>query len=166
MPGVRQWVLFRTPSHGGFYFVDPNGRPASGKGAILLPDRSIPVVGVDHDLEFYDGDRRLRSGTFRLTDADGTERAYQVTDLGWVYCQGGGYFGGFDDGLGQGVYRGEYHVEGEVWDVSHPTTIVDEDGNEFEFDHDWAESFVRLTHEGEGGAAHFECVVIRKAGVT
>ena len=62
--------------------------------------------------------------------------------LGWVYCQGGGYFGGFDDHLGQGVYRGDHHVEGEVWDVSHPTTIVDEGGEAFEFDHDWAESFV------------------------
>ena len=61
-----------------------------------------------------------------------------------MYCQGGGYFGGFDDRLGQGVYRGDLHVEGEVWDVTHPTLIVDEAGNSFEFDHDWAENFVRL----------------------
>ena len=90
---------------------------------------------------------------------------YSFTDLGWVYCQGGGYFGGFDDGLGQGVYRGDDHVEGEVWDVSHPTQIVDEDGNAFEFDHDWAESFVRLQRGDEAGLAHFECVVIREAGL-
>ena len=32
-----------------------------------------------------------------------------------------------------------------MWDVSHPTTVVDAAGNEIEFDHDWAESFVRLT---------------------
>ena len=44
-------------------------------------------------------------------------RTYEIEDMGWVYCQGGGYFGGFDDGLGQGVYRGDYHDEGEVWDV-------------------------------------------------
>ena len=142
----------------------PSGRAASGKGAILLADGSVPVTDVDHDLQFYEGGRRVRSGTYRLTDAEGTERTYSFTDLGWVYCQGGGYFGGFDDGLGQGVYRGDLHVEGEVWDVSHPTEVVDEAGHSFEFDHDWAESFVRLRTGDETGWAHFECVVIRDAG--
>jgi hypothetical protein len=99
----------------------------------------------------------------RLTDADGAERSYEAQDLGWVYCQGGGYFGGFDDGLGQGVYRGDDHVEGEVWDVSHPTEIVDSSGRRFEFDHAWAENFTRLTSAGQTGLAHFECVVIREA---
>jgi hypothetical protein len=162
VPGIRQWVLFDMPDHGGFYFVDPNGRRASGKGAILLPDRSVPVVSVDHQLEFYDGGRRLRSGSFRLTDADGVERRYDIQDLGWVYSQGGGYFGGYDDGLGQGVYRGDLHIEGEVWDVSHPTRIVEQTGEAFEFDHAWAESFVRLDGPGGTGLSHFECVVIQE----
>lgn len=163
VPGIRQWVLFNMPGHGGFYFVDPSGRAASGKGVIMLADRSVPIVDVSSDLQFYEGGRRLRSGTFRLTDADGVDREYSIEDLGWVYCQGGGYFGGFDDGLGQGVYRGDLHAEGEVWDVSHPTEIVDADGNCFEFDHAWAENFTRLTCDGEQGLAHFECVVIQDA---
>ena len=83
-----------------------------------------------------------------LTDVEATVRDYEFEDLGWVYCQGGGYFGGFDDGLGQGVYRGDEHFEGEVWDVSHPTTIVDASGRSFEFEHDWAESFTLLRHAG------------------
>jgi hypothetical protein len=160
VPGVRQWVLFDLPDHGGFYFIDPSGRKASGKGAIMLAERSVPVTAVEHDLQFYAGGRRLRSGMFQLTDAEGTVRRYQVEDLGWVYCQGGGYFGGFNDGLGQGVYRGDYHVEGEVWDVSHPTQITDGSGRTFEFDHAWAENFTRLTSDGQAGLAHFECVVI------
>ena len=163
VPGVRQWILFRMPGFGGFYFIDPSGRKASGKGVLMMDDRIVAVTGVETDLQFYEGGRRLRSGSFRLTDADGGQRAYEVQDLGWVYCQGGGYFGGFDDGLGQGVYRGDYHAEGEVWDVSHPTEIVDATGRRFEFDHDWAENFTRLTSEGETGLAHFECVVIREA---
>jgi hypothetical protein len=161
LPGLRQWVLFHLPDHGGFYFIDPSGRAASGRGAILQDDRIVPVVDVDHQLEFYDGGRRLRRGSFRLTDVEGTVREYQLDDLGWIYCQGGGYFGGFDDGLGQGVYRGEEHAEGEVWDVSHPTTVVDESGRRFEFEHDWAETFTRLSHAGETGLAHHECVQIR-----
>ncbi|WP_448624269.1 hypothetical protein [Geodermatophilus sp. URMC 64] len=163
VPGVRQWVLFDMPDHSGFWFIDPSGRRASGKGALMLEDRAVPVTAVDSDLQFYDGGRRLRSGRFRLTDADGGERSYEVEDLGWVYCQGGGYFGGFDDGLGQGVYRGDSHVEGEVWDVSHPTRVVDEQGGSFEFDHAWAENFTRLTSDGATGLAHFECVVIQEA---
>jgi hypothetical protein len=162
VPGVRQWVLFDMPDHGGFYFVDPSGRRASGKGSLLLADRTVPVTDVATDLQFYEGGRRLRSGRFRLTDADGLERGYEVEDLGWVYCQGGGYFGGFDDGLGQGVYRGDLHVEGEVWDVSHPTRVVDEKGSSFEFDHAWAENFTKLTSDGATGLAHFECVVIQE----
>ncbi len=160
MPGVRQWVLFHMPDHGGYYFTDPRPRPASGKGAILIGARSIAVQSITHDLQFYEGGRRLRSGTFELLDEAGQSRSYTIEDLGWVYCQGGGYFGGFNDGLGQGVYRGDYHEEGEVWDVSHPTQIVDAAGRTFEFDHAWAESFVRLRSGAALGLGHFECVVI------
>ena len=123
-------MLFHTPDHGGFFFEDPSGRAAAGRGAILADERIVPVVDVASELEFYDGGRRLEQGTFRLTDVEGVVRDYRFSDLGWIYCQGGGYFGGFDDGLGQGVYRGDDHIEGEVWDVSHPTTVVDLDGRE------------------------------------
>ena len=160
LTGVRQWVLFHMPDHGGYYFTDPRPRAASDKGAILIGDRSIAVRSIRHDLQFYDGDRRLRSGSFELVDDEGTARSYDLEDLGWVYCQGGGYFGGFDDHLGQGVYRGEYHEEGETWDVSHPTQVVDDAGRSFEFDHAWAESFVRVRSGAASGLGHFECVVI------
>jgi hypothetical protein len=166
VPGVRQWVLFNMPDHGGFYFQDPRRRAASGHGMILHADRAVPVRTVEHDLRFYEGGRRLRGGSVALLDEEGTTRTYEVEDMGWVYCQGGGYFGGFADGLGQGVYRGDYHAEGEVWDVSHPTQIVDADGKAFEFDHDWAESFTRMRCDGQVGLAHFECVVIQPPAAT
>lgn len=161
VPGVRQWVLFHLPDHGGFYFDDPSGRAAAGRGAILTDDRIVPVVDVQHSIEFHPGDRRMRRGSFRLTDVEGAVREYEFEDLGWVYCQGGGYFGGFDDGLGQGVYRGELHIEGERWDVGHPTTIVDASGRAFEVDHDWAENFTLVRQGGRTGLAHHECVRVR-----
>ena len=161
--GLRQWVLFHTPDHGGFFFEDPSGREAAGRGAIPVGDRIVPVVAVEHELEFFDGGRRVRRGSFRLTDVEAGVRDYEFTSLGWVYCQGGGYFGGFDDGLGQGVYRGDEHFEGEVWDVGHPTTIIDASGRSFEVEHDWAESFVLLQHGGSAGLAHYECVRIQPA---
>ena len=163
VPGLRQWVLFHMPDHGGHFFVDPSGRRASGRGVLMFADGLVDVTKVDHDLTFHDGDRRMSGGTFTLTDAAGGTRNYLIEDLGWVYCQGGGYFGGWDDKLGQGVYRGDEYLESETWDVSHPTTVVDADGKEIEFEHDWAESFVRLTGPSGTGAAHYECVVIREA---
>jgi hypothetical protein len=150
------------PDHGGHFFVDPSGRRASGRGLLMYGDGLVDVVGVDTDLTFHEGDRRMSGGTFSLTDVQGGRHDYTVEDLGWVYCQGGGYFGGWVDGLGQGVYRGDLHLEHEVWDVSHPTTVVDEHGSERTFDHDWAESFVRLTGPSGTGSAHYECVVIRE----
>jgi hypothetical protein len=148
------------PDHGGHFFVDPSGRRASGRGVIMHSDRLVDVTNVEHDLTFYEGDRRLSGGSFTLTDSEGGSHAYRIEDLGWVYCQGGGYFGGFNDHLGQGVYRGDFHVEGEVWDVRHPTRVVDEEGRSTEFEHAWAESFTRLSCGSEHGLAHYECVVI------
>jgi hypothetical protein len=37
-------------------------------------------------------------------------------------------YGGYDDGLGLGVYRGVEHLEHEVWDVSHPAVVGLPDG--------------------------------------
>jgi len=51
----------------------------------------------------------------------------------------------------------------QVWDVSHPTRVVDAEGRSFEFDHAWAQNFTRLTCNGQQGLAHFECVVITEA---
>ena len=164
MEGLRNWVLYRMPDHAGFYQLHENleGKRVSEEGAILLADEKLDVTTITHDLEYYeDGPKRLKSGRFSLTDEKGTRRDFEVEDLGWVYCQGGGYFGGFNDGLGQGVYRGDYHVEGEVWDVSHPTKVIDENGKETEFAHAWAEGFTRLRSGNDVGLAHFECVVMR-----
>jgi hypothetical protein len=159
-PGTRHWVLFDMDDHSGFFFVDPSGRAASGKGAILEADRVVPVVDVQTEVQFYEPHSRVRSGNFVLTDVEGRVREYEYTDHGWVYCQGGGYFGGFNDGLGQGVYRGASHIEGEVWDVSHPVEITRED-HTWTYDHDWAENFVSIRHNGVTGLGHYECVTIR-----
>ncbi|HJP41433.1 MAG TPA: hypothetical protein QGF35_06980 [Dehalococcoidia bacterium] len=168
--GLRNWVLYTAKDHSGFYeFVeDEDGIQWSGAhravdgtlqrmtGAILNPDGQVPVTGVDHDLTFYDGTSRLSGGKIAIKDAAGTRREYEIEDMGWVYCQAGGYFGGFNDRLGQGVYRGDYHEEGEIWDCTHPVKIVD-NGVELDFGTVLAESFVRLKSGDEIALAHFEC---------
>ena len=136
---------------------NPDGSRPLGTGEILLTDRAIDVKKVTHNLEFYDGSARIKSGNFALTDAEGTLREFELEDMGWVYCQGGGYFGGFNDRLGQGAYRGDFHEEGEVWDCSHPYKIIDPEGEEIDFGSVLAESFVRLKSGNQVGTAHFEC---------
>jgi hypothetical protein len=39
-----------------------------------------------------------------------------------------GYSGGYDDGRGLGVWRGDDHREVDVWDVRHPARVVRADG--------------------------------------
>ena len=171
--GLRNWVLYSMPDHSGFYeFIeDENGVKWSGAyraidgtfqpmtGAILHEDGSTPLTGVTHDLRFYEGSARLRGGVVTMSDRTGVDRTFEIEDMGWVYCQGGGYFGGFKDRLGQGVYRGEYHEEGEVWDCSHPFKIL-EDGEEIDFGTPLAESFVRFKMGDTVGLAHFECAAV------
>jgi len=162
IPGLRNWVLFHMPNHGGFYTFHENkkGERQSTEAKILLTDGALEVLSVKHDLKFYEGTTRLKSGTFTMLDENDQQRVYEIEDMGWVYCQGGGYFGGFNDGLGQGVWRGECHIEGEVWDTSHPVKVVTSEGEEKIFDHAWAESFVRIRSDGQIGYAHFESVTL------
>lgn len=162
--GLRNWVLFRMPDHAGFYQFHENklGERMSTDAAMFMDDGHIDVLSIKHALTFYAGTSRIKGGSFTIVDETGRERTYEIEDLGWVYCQGGGYFGGFNDGLGQGVYRGEYYEEGEIWDTSHPVKIISADGQERVFRHAWAESFVRLKCEGQMGYAHFECVALGK----
>ena len=182
--GLRNWVLYTMPDHAGFYeFIeDADGEKWSGAianvdgswnkmtGEILHEDRKVLVTGVDHDLTFYDGSSRISGGSIAIHDSEGVTREFEIEDMGWVYCHGGGYFGGFNDRLGQGAYRGEYHEEGEVWDCTHPTKIVDSDGNEVDdFPTVLAESFVLLKSGDQVGSAHFECAAfgpVPKYGLT
>ena len=79
-----------------------------------------------------------------------------------VYLQGGGYWQGFDDGLGRGVYRGEDHGEGEVWDFSSHSQVHDPRGLFRARPDAWAETFARfenLDDPAERGTGHLECVI-------
>ncbi len=80
-----------------------------------------------------------------------------------VYMQGGGYWDGFTDGRGRGVFRGESHLEHDVWDISHPTVVRDLDGVVIpQRNGAWAETiavFENLDDPTEVGLGEFEAVV-------
>jgi len=101
----------------------------------LVRDRREPqpadrqVVAADLTLELHEGTRRMRMATFTLRLDD--ERALTVrTDaLGpSIVMPGLGYSGGWNDGLGLGVWRGDIYQEVERWDVRHPVDVARQDG--------------------------------------
>lgn len=169
--GLRQWTLLRFPKRSIYYWFQHanDGRMSRFESHIDYPfetgrsGRSYRGVKIE-SVEFDAGRRRLRSAVLDFERHDGPHdrlRAEVVSRP--LYMQGGGYWRGFDDGLGRGIYRGEEHVEGEVWDVSHPTQVRSLDGERVpQHNGTWAETFARfqnLDDREEQGLGLLECVV-------
>lgn len=170
--GLRQWCVFRLPDRVVFwqFHHSAGGAYTRFEASCAFPfgDEREPFAytGLRHDIEWVEEDgrplRRMARGTVTLDRPDGGTERYLVEPVsGPVYLQGGGYWAGFDDGLGRGVYRGELHDEGERWDVSHPTHVVEPKGLRLRDDH-WAEAWARCTSldDGSQGTGHLECVVV------
>lgn len=68
--------------------------------------------------------RRFRTAWFDAELADGRPVEIEMRALGSAIDMQGLGYGGYEDGRGLGVYRGESHVERDVWDVSHPCEVV------------------------------------------
>ena len=86
-------------------------------------------VGIDADFVDDGRPRRVRNARFTVELSGGaTVRIDAVAQGPAVAMQGLGY-GGYDDGLGLGVWRGLHHLESEAWDVSGPAVVGYPDGS-------------------------------------
>ncbi|MEZ5218767.1 MAG: hypothetical protein R2715_19790 [Ilumatobacteraceae bacterium] len=173
--GVRQWCVFRmrdrvlfwqfhSPASGGYSkfetrvtYAYGDERPASSWTA------------VEHEIVWATDEsgrpvRRALGSTLAFTNEDGTIERYLVEAISQpVYLQGGGYFAGFDDGLGRGVYRGELHHEGEVWELDGPVGVHEPKGIMKLHADAYAEQWARCTNlddPSDTGTGHLECVVL------
>jgi hypothetical protein len=169
--GLRHWSWVRLPDRTLIYHVHrgADGRVdpmrnrvdhAFDSGRDGWSYRSIDVV----DAEFVDGQRRQASAVVHLTRSDGQVDRYRVTTRSRpTYMQGGGYWDGFDDRRGRGVYRGELVVEHDVWDVSHPTIVRDLEGRVLpQRNGAWAQTvawFENLDDPSDCGPAELEAVI-------
>jgi hypothetical protein len=173
-PGLRQWCVFRLPDRAVFWqFHHPGGDAAHTKleSQCMFPygDARSPFAytAIDHDVRFVEVDgvpvRRLADADVHLTRPDGGVERYRIEPISYpVYLQGGGYFGGFDDGLGRGVYRGELHHEGEVWEIDRVvgvTTPTPVKLNPFHYAEAWGRC-TNLDDPADTGTGHLECVVL------
>jgi len=131
------FLFFSTDSLGGHVqLAQFSGRPDYFTAEITRRGRGGETIEAhlqsraSLDVSFHDdaSPRRFRTARFDTSLPDGSEVQIQATALGpSVDMQGLGY-GGYDDQKGLGVYRGEEHVEHDIWDVSHPTDVIRPDG--------------------------------------
>jgi hypothetical protein len=93
------------------------------QGDIEVPDATLAV-------EFYDDGRprRFRKATLDLRLVDGRSAVVDLLALGPSIAMPGLGYGGYDDGLGLGVWRGVDHLEHDVWDVTHHRDVRRGDG--------------------------------------
>ena len=127
------FLFFSTGTHGGhLQLAQFEGRP--DYWTCELTRRDAPETDplelrlasrASLRVEFCDDarPRRFQRVIFDAHLRDGSEVEVEAAALGpAVDMQGLGY-GGYDDARGLGVWRGETHVEHDVWDVSHPAEV-------------------------------------------
>jgi hypothetical protein len=165
---MRQWTMVRMPDRVMFWQfhlqADGNFDPLE---AVVIPlDRSQPqwsYVDAKASAVRVQGLPRAEQTHVSLTRPDGIIDRFELTPVSSpVYLQGGGYHDGFTDRLGRGVYRGENHHEGEIWDVTHPINVGDPVGWFVQRPDAWAENFatcVNLDDPADRGFGHLECVL-------
>lgn len=126
------FLFYSTTSSAGHVQM---GRRAEGDHltAELTPQGSGRVeraAAVTAEATFFDSGRPRRFSEARLgVDLESGERVeFDVTATGPAVAMTGLGYGGYDDGLGLGVYRGREHLETDVWDVSQPAVVVYPDG--------------------------------------
>jgi hypothetical protein len=137
------FLFFSTGSIGGHlqiaqfagrpsYFTAEIAARGAAQGAGGSELEAIQLKEAKPSLEFHDAGRprRIKTARFDAVTGDGREVVIEAKALcPAVDMQGLGYSGGFQDGKGLGVWRGEDHVESDTWDVSHPCEVVRADGS-------------------------------------
>jgi hypothetical protein len=165
---MRQWTMVRMPDRVMFWqFHQQKDGSFDAPESVVIPlDPEQPrwsYVDVTADATRVDGLPRASSTRVTFTRPDGTVDRFELSPVGSpVYLQGGGYHDGFADRQGRGVYRGDDHSEGEVWDVSHPVDVGDQSGWFVQRTDAWAENFatcVNLDDPDDRGFGHLECVL-------
>ena len=128
------FLFFSTDASAGHVQMGVRADGPSHLTAELLDRASGEVAvgeAVEIEADFVDDERprRFRRATLALTGADGRATRFEVEAQGPCVAMTGLGYGGYDDGLGLGVWRGVTHLEHEVWDVSHPAVVVRPDGS-------------------------------------
>ncbi len=90
---------------------------------------SQEIVSVSLQPTLVEGTRRFSQVAVRVTLEEGQTLDLTCACLGHaVAMKGLGYSGGYDDKKGLGVWRGDLHIERDIWDVADPAVVGYPDG--------------------------------------
>lgn len=126
---MRFWVTFRCGELSGFYHMhedrhgvqrkldDVFGTPFGGTFFVGWNDRTIPLTGARHEIEFVPGTRMMQRATVHLTDADGGKWTQEIESAcpPWVIQTMGYTPGSWKDGGSFHSYHGDETLATE-WD--------------------------------------------------
>jgi hypothetical protein len=151
------WAAASTPELSVFfqYREDGRGRIRHIDGAALQagsPEHSrVPIVGIEHAIEFIPDSRDWSSLIYQLRLADGRRLTIEADALhsAWAY-RGTGYENGYFDDQGVGVPRGSI-VEHDRLDLSQPGNVM-KDGTPYFPGH--REQPARVRIDGVPGLGH------------
>jgi hypothetical protein len=127
------FLFFSTTTHAGhvqFHHRPDGGRHFTAEIIDRATRRSVPGKRVEVDAEFVDElhPRRVSHATFDVTTEDDHLFRFEVESQGPAVAMQGLGYGGYNDGLGLGVWRGASHLEADAWDVSSPAEVILSDG--------------------------------------
>ena len=125
---VMSFLFFSTDTMSGHLLFQGRGDDAPYTTGVVT-ERATEVTHhaakIELAVELHLGTRRFRNAEVRATFEDGLQLRLEVDARGAsIAMQGLGYSGGFDDGRGLGAWRGENHLEHDIWDVSQPSKII------------------------------------------
>lgn len=150
---VMSFLFFSTDTMSGHLLFQGRGDDKPYTTGVITERRTEAFHHATHialKVELHEGTRRFRRADVAATFADGRQLHLEVEAQGAsIAMQGLGYSGGYDDGRGLGAWRGEEHLESDVWDISHPSKIVYPDGTEKEHWHRIQPSGIKVEFDGE-----------------
>jgi hypothetical protein len=132
--GLFAFLFYSTDASSGHVQVTRRVDAATHMTAEIVDRRAgSSVLGeqVGIDADFFDAGRprRVRQARFTVVLADGSTALIDAEAQGPAVAMQGLGYGGYNDQLGLGVWRGVEFVESEAWDVSQPAVVGYPDGS-------------------------------------
>ncbi|WP_333568699.1 hypothetical protein [Sphingorhabdus sp.] len=131
---VMAFLFFSTSTMSGSLLFSGRGDDVPYTTGVIT-DRetqlSHHVTDIALEVQLHEGTRRFHHAGVVATLENGHKLIIDVVAQGpSIAMQGLGYSGGYNDGRGLGAWRGDNHLESDVWDVSHPAKVILHDGTE------------------------------------
>lgn len=131
---VMAFLFFSTSTMSGSLLFSGRGDDVPYTTGVIT-DRetqlSHHVTDIALEVQLHEGTRRFYRAGVVATLENGHKLIIDVVAQGpSIAMQGLGYSGGYNDGRGLGAWRGDNHLESDVWDVSHPAKVILHDGTE------------------------------------